>query len=199
MGERIQYQPLTRYDKTTVVLYRTGIALCALLVAGMAAFFIRQPQQGALANTFLTLLICAFYAAIGLSVFFIHLYAGAFHRFLKRLYFLALVALLALFYATDGNVAVVAGAGTIQLCLFLPLVGCLSFVTAKEAFCFRLNEGFLLAMMMPLCLLSFALGGIGAQSGLYGLGLIAALLTLFTLRKVFQPLHYDIGDKSAYE
>ncbi len=82
--------------------------------------------------------------------------------------------------------------------LLLPLSGCLGFVTAKEAFCFKLNEGYLLAMIMPVYLLLVSgdiLVGPGASSGLV---LIAVLLVVFTLRKVFQPIAYDIGDKAAY-
>ncbi|MGE5809513.1 MAG: DUF2301 domain-containing membrane protein, partial [Nitrospirota bacterium] len=67
--------------------------------------------------------------------------------------------------------------------------------TAKEAFCFRLFEGYLLAMIMPVYLLLVSLTGQGASSGLT---VIAVMLVIFTLRKVFMPAAYDIGDKTAY-
>jgi uncharacterized integral membrane protein len=71
-------------------------------------------------------------------------------------------------------------------------------VTAKEAFCFQLFEGYLLTMIMPIYLLLVS-GGIFAERGASsGLVLIAVMLAVFTLRKAFMPLAYDIGDKSAY-
>jgi uncharacterized integral membrane protein len=51
---------------------------------------------------------------------------------------------------------------------------------------------------MPFTLLLVAVGALSGTGASSGLVLIAALLVLFTLRKVFQPLAYDIGDKSAY-
>ena len=71
-------------------------------------------------------------------------------------------------------------------------------MTAKEAFCFQLFEGYLLAMIMPVYLLLVSRGLLTSRGASLGLGLIAAMLVLFTLRKVFMPLAYDIGDKSAY-
>jgi uncharacterized integral membrane protein len=69
-------------------------------------------------------------------------------------------------------------------------------VTAKEAFCFKLFEGYLLAMIMPFYLLLVASGSLTSRGASYGLVLIAAMLVVFTLRKVFMPIAYDI-DKSA--
>jgi uncharacterized integral membrane protein len=40
---------------------------------------------------------------------------------------------------------------------------------------------------------------LAARTASVGLVLIASLLVLFTLRKVFMPIAYDIGDKSAYQ
>ncbi len=82
--------------------------------------------------------------------------------------------------------------------LLIPLSLCLGFITAKEAFCFKLMEGYLLAMIMPFYLLLLSAGGMPIKGASYGLILIAAMLLFFTLRKVSMPLHYDIGDKSAY-
>ncbi len=71
-------------------------------------------------------------------------------------------------------------------------------MTAKEAFCFKLLEGYLLAMIMPIYLLLVAGGVLSGRTAFFGLAVIAVLLVVFTLRKAFMPLAYDIGDKSAY-
>jgi len=51
---------------------------------------------------------------------------------------------------------------------------------------------------MPLYLLLFSVRMISFEGAAYGLLLIAFMLLFFTFRKVFMPIHYDIGDKSAY-
>lgn len=200
MGEKQVFQPLTKEDKVTVVLYRIGIVLAAVFVSCLAyllttgSFFGRTTDLGMIAD----ILGYGLYAAVGLSVFFIHLYIGQFKAYLKKLYFIGLACLAMLLFLGSGSPANAIAANPVRLLLLLPLAGCLGFVTAKEAFCFKLLEGYLLAMIMPLYLLLVASGSINNQGTTSGLVVIAAMLAFFTLRKVFMPLAYDIGDKTAY-
>ena len=194
MGEIRQYQPLTAWDKVTVVLYRLGIASSSLILIAGAYLFLSSEAIGLIANALLILL----YAASGLSVFFIHLYVRKFKRNLIVVYAVALGALFGLFALGGGDPIAGLTIRPYGPLFLLPLSCCLGFVGAKEAFCFKLMEGYLLAIAMPMYLLMLSSGAFGGESAGYGLSLIAALHTFFTLRKVFQPLHYDIGDKSAY-
>jgi uncharacterized integral membrane protein len=200
MGEKQVFQPLTREDKITVVLYRTGIVLSAITMSGLA-YLLATAFSTAISsdsNRPADLLAYGLYAAVGMSVFFIHLYIGKFHTYLKYLYFASLGCLAVLFVIGNGSLS----GGLLQVpyspLLLLPLSGCLGFVTAKEAFCFKLNEGYLLAMIMPIYLLMVSGGLLQSRGVSYGLVLIAAMLVVFTFRKVFMPIAYDIGDKSAY-
>jgi uncharacterized integral membrane protein len=192
MGETTEYQPLTQRDKVTVVIYRAGIVLAALSLAAGGFLLTSGSPDTALMNALLILL----HVSVGLSVFFIHLYVSKFHRVLKALFAVAVLAL-ALLFASGGPAGAIARQPAFAM-LLLPLAGCLGFIAAKEAFCFRLMEGYILALAMPLYLVLVSSGGATSRSAGYGLLAIAALLVLFLLRKVFQPLHYDIGDKSAY-
>jgi uncharacterized integral membrane protein len=194
MGEYAQYQPLTRRDRVTVVVYRAGIVLSAVLVSAGAYALLAGRAGPGLYNALLALL----YVAVGLSVFFIHLYVSSFHRFLKILYALSLAALAGL-YGAPGGPAGFMSAHPAGFFLLLPLSGCLGFVTAKEAFCFRQYEGYALALFMPFYLLVLSTGRAPQVVAAFGLSAIAAMLVLFTIRKVFMPLHCDIGDKSAYQ
>ncbi len=200
MGEKQIFQPLTREDRITVVVYRAGIALSALILAGLAfvlAGTTANPGSNRVSPV-LDILGYGLYLAVGLSVFFIHLYVGKFKTYLKNLYYLSIGCLAALLVLGKGSLAAAVAQGPFGPLLLLPISGCLGFVTAKEAFCFKLTEGYLLAMIMPFYLL-LAAGGILSGAGVaWGLSLIAAMLVLFTFRKVFMPLAYDIGDKSAY-
>jgi uncharacterized integral membrane protein len=198
MGEKQVFQPLTREETITVVLYRAGIVISAVIMCGLAFLLKTAP---AISNATLIspdIFIYGLYASVGISVFFIHLYVGKIKVFLKNLYYLSLGCLVLLLFIGKGSLSGALAHGPYGLLLLLPLSGCLGFVTAKEAFCFQLFEGYLLAMLMPIYLLlvsSSILTGRGASSGLV---LIAVMLVIFTLRKVFMPIAYDIGDKSAY-
>jgi uncharacterized integral membrane protein len=196
MGEKQVFQPLTREEKITVVLYRVGIALSTIIISLLTYLLVTaSPYASSLSDIF----AYGLYVSIGMSVFFIHLYIGKFKTYLKGLYYIGLVCLVILLYIGKGSPSSALANEPYSALLLLPLSGCLGFVTAKEAFCFKLVEGYLLAMIMPLYLLLVAAGTLAGRGPFNGLVLIALMLVIFTLRKVFQPLAYDIGDKAAYQ
>ncbi len=206
MGERVRYQPLTREDKISVVLYRAGIFLSTASVciyAVLTAVGLGRPEvldyPAISSGLALDVLILIFYFGVGLSVFFIHLYVGKFHRVLKKIYYLSVPCLAVLFLAGGGNPAVPLAGQSYGALLLVPVSMCLGFVTAKEAFCFQLVEGYVLALLMPAFLFLYSVGALSHRTAVYGLTLTAAMLLLFTIRKVFMPLDFDIGDKSAYQ
>ncbi len=200
MGEKQVFQPLSREDTITVVLYRTGIVLSAILVSGLAFLFVTASSDSgtAASSPWGDVLAYGLYASVGMSVLFIHLYIGKFKRFLKNLFFIGLACLAVLLFIGKGSLSGALMHTSDSALLLLPLSGCLGFVTAKEAFCFQLIEGYLLAVIMPLYLLLVSSKSLSSVGASYGLVLIAVMLAIFTLRKVIQPLAWDIGDKSAY-
>jgi len=200
MGEKQAFQTLTREDRITVVLYRVGIVLSAIFIA-VFAFLLRAVSSNsntALISPSADILAYGLYTSVGMSVLFIHLYVGQFKRYLKILYFISLGCLVALLAIGRGSLSDALVHHPYSLLLLLPLSGCLGFVTAKEAFCFQLFEGYLLAMIMPLYLLLVSSSSLTGSGVSYGMILIAVVLAIFTLRKVFMPIAYDVGDKSAY-
>ena len=201
MGEKLLFQPLTREDKITVVLYRAGIVISTAIIAGLSYLLMTLSDNSdtMLLNSSGDILAYILYASVGMSVFFIHLYIGKIKRYLKNLFFISLGCLAVLLYLGKGSVSGALVHVPYSPLLLLPLSGCLGLVTAKEAFCFKLFEGYLLAMIMPLYLLLVANHILTGRGVSYGLVLIAVMLVIFTLRKVFMPIAYDIGDKSAYQ
>lgn len=200
MGEQHLYQPLTKEDKITVVFYRLGIVLSSIIIA-IAAYILfssSQNQDNLTISSKINILLIALYISVGTSVFFIHLYVSKFKKGLIKLYVVSLACLIILFAIGRGNALGILINKPYGPLLLIPLSLCLGFITAKEAFCFKLMEGYLLAMIMPIYLLSLSVGGMTLKSASYGLILIAIMLLFFTLRKVSMPIHYDIGDKSAY-
>jgi uncharacterized integral membrane protein len=201
MGDKQVFQPLTREDTVTVVFYRAGIVISTIIMSALAYIL---STASSISNTALIspsadILAYGLYASVGISVFFIHLYVGKFKSFLKNLYYVSLVCFVVLLSIGRGSLSGALAHGPNSLLLLLPLSGCLGFVTAKEAFCFKLVEGYLLAMIMPIYLLLVSGSILTGQGAAYGLVLIAFMLAIFTLRKVFMPIAYDIGDKSAYQ
>ena len=201
MGERQIFQPLTREDAITVVLYRIGIVLSTIMISGLAYLLMAASSNADTAplSSLADILAFGLYASVGMSVFFIHLYVGKFKIYLKNLYYLSLGCLVMLFFIGDGSLANAVLHEAYSRLLLLPLCGCLGFVTAKEAFCFKLLEGYILAIGMPVYLILVSGNIISPRGASYGLVLIAAMLVIFMLRKVFMPIPYDIGDKSAYQ
>ena len=201
MGYKQVFQPLTREDMITVVLYRAGIVISTIIMSALAYLLTAASSisNTALLSRSADILAYGLYASVGMSVFFIHLYVGKFKSFLKNLYYVSLACLIVLLSIGKGSVSGALTNGPNSLLLMLPLSGCLGFVTAKEAFCFKLVEGYLLAMIMPVYLLLVSGGILAGQGAAYGLALIAVMLVIFTLRKVFMPIAFDIGDKSAYQ
>jgi uncharacterized integral membrane protein len=200
MGYKQVFQPLTREDKITVVLYRAGIVLSAIIMSGLAYLLatVSANSNTALISPSADILAYGLYASVGMSVFFIHLYVGKFKSYVKNLYCISLGCLVVLLSIGKGSLSGVLVHEPYSSLLLLPLSGCLGFVTAKEAFCFKLVEGYLLAMIMPIYLLLVSSNILTGRGAAYGLVLIAVMLVIFTLRKVFMPIAYDIGDKSAY-
>jgi len=200
MGYKQQFQPLTREDRITVVLYRMGIFLSSIIISAMAYLLttVASNASAAAIGASGDILAYGLYASVGMSVFFIHLYVVKLKKYLKNLYYISLGCLVALLFIGGGFLSEAIGREPYGPLLLLPISGCLGFVTAKEAFCFQLFEGYILAMIMPLYLLLISGRILLGRGAAYGLILIAVMLVIFTLRKVLMPLTYDIGDKSAY-
>lgn len=200
MGERSPFQPLTREDKISVVLYRIGIALSTIIIS-ILAYILSNPsyyQNDPAISLKFNILLISLYISVGISVFTIHLYISKFKGLLKKLYYLSVTALIMLLVIGKGDILWVFINKAYGPLLLIPLSGCIGFITAKEAFCFKLFEGYLLALIMPFYLLLLSMGSMTMRGVSLGLIVIALMFILFTIRKVFMPLHYDIGDKSAY-
>jgi uncharacterized integral membrane protein len=206
MGQQEVFQPLTPWDKVSVFLYRTGIALTTLLICAGGILFARYSGHNdwnalkwLFADWKFSLFVVALYCSVGICVFTIHLYIKKFRKFIKFLYALSIISLLILFSSGAGHMGRVLFETSYGPLLLLPLSGCIGFIIIKEAFCFRLNEGYILAIIIPLFTFLFPLKVFSPRAtGLLFL-LIAAMLVFFSIRKVPMPFHYDIGDKSAYE
>lgn len=197
MGEKVPFQELTLQDRFEVAVYRTGVGLAiAATVTGAALLHRLDLASPSLVSSTLGLFVGGNLAA----ALFIHLYARPVRVFVRALGIVSGALLLASLFAASQQekhlweVLLSTGLGTLTLASF----GCiLAFVGVKEAFCFRLNEGYLAGLILPLVPLLHAAGAPLSVIRVV-VTVTAGLLLLFAARKLFQPMHYDIGDKTKY-
>ena len=71
MGEQHLYQPLTKDDKITVVLYRIGIVLSAIIIsiAAYMLFISSEHQDNVDISAKINMLLSFLYISVGMSVF----------------------------------------------------------------------------------------------------------------------------------
>lgn len=195
MAEKSAIEPLELKDRISVLLYRTGIIISGflMLVCSLLMLIYEQTEW----KTWLSgLLLTCLYIFTGVSVFNIHLYMGSLKRFLKGMYLFSIGLFFILFYVGEGNpFSAILKIPAMSL-LLLPLSGCLAFIGAKEAYCFNLMEGYILALLLPSYVLLWSIGGMEIK--IYGLITSAVLMLFLGLRKAVMPLSFDIGDKTKY-
>ena len=196
MGEKMQYQPLTTGDKISVLFYRTGLMLVTLqLLYGAYFMILAKPINTRDLSTYITIL----HLLTGLSVINIHLYVKRFRYFIRGLYAFSLliVGLLLLYRGMGfGELFLVRPQTAI---LLLPVAGCIAFFGVKEACCFRIMEGYISALLLVLSVFGISIAGFQSRAMGILLMLTSLIYALFIIKKIFMPLAYDIGDKSAYE
>ncbi|RMF84035.1 MAG: hypothetical protein D6739_06500 [Nitrospirae bacterium] len=185
---------LTPYDRLTVVLYRTGLAVAAAAELGLVALAAAGRAGGPLA-TGLMLAACG---GIALGILFVHLYLRRFRQILRGLLAAAAAGLAAVAALSGDPLAgyLASPWGALAGGLW---VACHAALCLKEAYCFRLLSGVAAAVVAPAVVLA-QVGGTGEpRVRLAGALLFAALAAWVAVRKLLQPMGYDIGDKSAYE
>jgi len=206
MGEKELKQALTAYDRFTVFLYRTGIVVATMCILYATGFFYLHVNALVVPPVFSgsnpVMVFWAFVGSVSVSVSFLHLYSKKVLNIIRAfavfgvliLFFLALTGNLdyrALFesHGWQGKIGVI-GLGFV-------LAG-FSGIGAKEAFCFRLYEGYAYGIALAILVLLHLSGFLSPGFGFVYTCLVAVLILVFTIRKLFLPVHYDIGDKSRY-
>ena len=200
---------LTRQDKREVVFYRAGIALatlCLLLAAGTLSLFLYADApkdikflSKILDKHFLEKLYLGhfvnFAGAVGLSMIFMHLYARTTLKVMQAIYGVGLITFLAISsFFTTGLWVLASHAG-----LGLVLVA-FSFIAAKEAYCFKYYEGWLVGPLSAVFLYTHVFKlWVPAKYELFTVLALGVVMLLLTIRKMFQSYADDIGDKSGYE
>lgn len=189
---------INQSDRRGVIVYRAGLMVAALCFAVGATLALWQPQS-ALVLRGLTPLYTGFAAGLAVSLLTIHIYMVPLHRALQV--FWAIGAVAALFVAHSSPEPFVQTLYTQPLTIlgvgftFAALTG----IFFKEAFCFNRLETKFLTPIVPLLLLGHLLGILPVTAEKILLSIWAVLFVVFALRKAFQDIPADIGDKSVFE
>jgi uncharacterized integral membrane protein len=189
---------VNRDDRLEVVLYRIGlmIAATAFLTGTAIATWDLSEFTPLIWLDGLFLLFCA---ALGGSLFTIHIYLKPLHQLLKLLWAIGTVSaiviplvtqrsLMDLLYPTYALPMVGVG------CVFIALTG----LFVKEAFCFNHLESKVLTAIVPVLLIGHWTGWMPESTQLGFLWGWAITFSCFALRKAFQPIPPDIGDKTVF-
>jgi uncharacterized integral membrane protein len=190
---------VTSQDRLSVVLYRAGLTTAAIAFGLGTLLVLLGINPSSLAPA-LDLLFVLFCAALGLSLWTIHIYLKPLHLALKLFWGLGCAA--ALFILISHPWSLIAslyppfalelmGVGFI----FVALTG----LFVKEAFCFNRPQAKALILLVPILLLGHWLGALSmpVEKGL--LSAWAILFLWFALDKDIQAIPPDLGDKTVFE
>ncbi|MGK7888652.1 MAG: DUF2301 domain-containing membrane protein [Leptolyngbyaceae cyanobacterium] len=189
---------ITQRDRREVIVYRSGLGLAALCLAIGAVMLAGLEMTSSTLMGF-TALYALFSLGLGVSLWTIHIYLIPLHRTLQvfwgigTLCFIVIVLVSRpqpLMMTIYQNPQVVWGIGF----MFAALTG----IFIKEAFCFNRLEAKGLTVLTPLVLLGHLTQMVPDFILTCAIDLAAVLMVIFVLRKAFQPIPQDIGDKSVF-
>ncbi|MEL6813797.1 MAG: DUF2301 domain-containing membrane protein [Cyanobacteria bacterium J06598_3] len=183
-------------DRTEVVLYRVGLGIAAssFAIAVLCVFF-----AGDIAPWVATACYALMWCGLGLSFFKIHIYLRPLHRALQIFWAIGGAASLAvaIFYPTP--LALTAYQQPLTIFGIGFTFAAMTGLFVKEAFCFNRLETKFLVVLVPGLLLGHMAGLLSVQTEQTMLSAWAVLFAIFALRKSFQAIPPDIGDKSVFE
>lgn len=194
-----EFGPFTIEDKDRreVRQYRAGLAISALSF-GLATAGVLGRSDLDWVIQGVSILYTVFWLALGLSLWRIHIYLRPLHRLLQGFWLIGGAASLAIAHFSPDPFALTVfhhpdtlwGVGF----TFAALTG----IYFKEAFCFNRFETKVLTPIVPFLLLGHLFHFLPAPWEALLLAFWAINFGIFALRKLFQPIPPDIGDKSVF-
>lgn len=189
---------ITASDRRGVVIYRAGLMVAALCFA-IGATLVLWRGGDPVVQWALTPLYTLFTAGLAVSLLSIHIYMAVLHRALQVFWVIGTVAALAVAHFYPEPFAVTVYQHSITILGIGFTFAALTGIFFKEAFCFNRLETKLLTLVVPLLLLGHWLGFLPVVWEKSLLAVWAVLFVVFALRKAFQAIPPDIGDKSVFD
>ena len=189
---------ITQSDRRGVVIYRAGLMVAALSFAIATGLVLWQGNNPAVVAS-LTGLYALFCIALGVSLVMIHIYLEVLHRALQVFWGIGAIAAIVLAVRFEAPLALTVYQHPLTLLGIGFTFAALTGIFFKEAFCFNRLETKLLTPLIPLVLLGHLTGLLPGAIAQSLLAIWAVLFLIFALRKAFQPIPSDIGDKSVFD
>jgi uncharacterized integral membrane protein len=187
---------ITERDRQSVIIYRTGLILATLsFTLGSALFFWQGATPFVLQA--LTVLFAFFSLGLGVSLVTIHIYLLPLHQLLQLFWVIGTISAVIFAFSNSEPLALVIYEYPLTLFGVGFSFAALTGIYFKEAFCFNRLETKLLVPIVPALLIGHIVGIPPAIAQ----GLLAcwtALFVVFAIRKAFQQISPDIGDKSVF-
>lgn len=189
---------ITESDRQEVILYRASLAVMAFCFSLGSGLVVWKGGADQITD-WLMILYVLFCLALGVSLKLIHIYLIPLQRLLQVCWGvgslsslgIALVATDPLWVTLYTHPVTLWGSGF----LFVALNG----IFFKEAFCFQRLETKLLTPLVPILILGHMLGILSMPLEKVLLLTWAGLFIVFALRKGWQAIPDDIGDKSVFD
>jgi uncharacterized integral membrane protein len=188
---------ITPEDRFGVIIYRLSLliaAICFALGSGLVLL-----GNGAIPLNLITLCYAGFSLALGVSLLTIHIYMVLLHRVLQAFWLIGSGVAIALSLTQPEPLALTVYQQPYTILGIGFTFAALTGLFFKEAFCFNRLETKLLTPLVPLLLLGHLVNFwplVGARTLL---SIWTVLFLIFALRKLFQPIPQDIGDKSVFD
>lgn len=189
---------ITDSDRAGVLAYRISLMVAALTFAIGVGLALWQGNNPTVQQALTPLYIC-FSLVLGLSLATIHIYLSLLHRLLQLFWGIGGIAALVLATQNSEPLALTIYNQPQTLFGLGFTFAALAGIYFKEAFCFNRLETKFLTPLVPFLLLGHIAGVLSIYQEQFLLTVWAFLFLVFALRKFFQPIPQDIGDKSVFE
>jgi uncharacterized integral membrane protein len=187
---------INQSDRLGVIIYRAGLMIAAIsfAIGSILVLFDNTPTTIAA----LTPLYVCFSVGLGISLWTIHIYMAVLHRVLQLAWVIGSISAIVMGLSSSEPLAIAVYNQPLTLFgigfTFVALTG----IFFKEAFCFNRLETKILTFIVPVLLLGHLVGILSPQWQQVLLGIWGILFVVFALRKAFQAIPPDIGDKSVF-
>jgi uncharacterized integral membrane protein len=190
---------IDRHDRQEVLIYRAGLVVAATSFA-LATLCSLAPFAATLAGRWIwvSLLYGLFCLGLGVSLFTIHIYLKPLHRALQVFWMVGCIASLVIACQQPHPLAVTIYQERLSIWGIGFTFAALTGVFFKEAFCFNRFETKFLTVLVPMLLLGHLFAWLSPSVETLLLSLWAGLFLVFALRKTWQAIPDDIGDKSVF-
>ncbi|MBE9205448.1 DUF2301 domain-containing membrane protein [Nostoc sp. LEGE 06077] len=187
---------INQSDRTGVIIYRAGLMVAALSFAAgtVLALFYNNPAT----IQAITPLYTCFSLALGVSLLTIHIYMVTLHRILQVFWLIGSISAFIFAHFDSQPFALTIYTNPVTILGIGFTFAALTGIYFKEAFCFNRLETKALTFTVPILLLGHLVGVLPIQLEQVFLGVWATLFLVFALRKTFQAIPADIGDKSVF-